>query len=167
MSTVKSSPADAAKAILNTPPVSTVKDLEPIKVVPPKSKLVPAATPSIGVTNVGEVLIAKVVPVPVCEAIEVALPTDVIGPVRLALVVTVSALPVRFPTKAVEEIEVAPVTTPASTTMVPSKTNCCPARGVMSKSVPAVELMVLRLRFKLSICNAVKVPKEVMLGCVA
>ena len=40
---------------------------------------------------VGAVFITKVVPVPVCEAIEVALPTLVIGPVRLAFVTTVVA----------------------------------------------------------------------------
>jgi hypothetical protein len=47
--------------------------------------------PSAGVTSVGEVFITKVVPVPVCEAIEVAFPTDVIGPVMLAFVVVVTA----------------------------------------------------------------------------
>ena len=47
--------------------------------------------PSAGVTSVGEVSMTKVVPVPVCAATEVALPTDVIGPVMLAFVVTVGA----------------------------------------------------------------------------
>src|SRR3982751_2934119 len=42
--------------------------------------------------KVGLALIAKVLPVPVCEATAVALPTDVIGPVRLALVVTLPAV---------------------------------------------------------------------------
>ena len=42
------------------------------------------ATPKVGVTKTGEVFMAKVVPVPVCAAIDVALPTDVIGPVRFA-----------------------------------------------------------------------------------
>jgi hypothetical protein len=46
--------------------------------------------------KVGEALIANVVPVPVCAVIAVALPEEVIGPVRLALVVTVAALPVVF-----------------------------------------------------------------------
>src|SRR5665811_367081 len=45
------------------------------------------------VVNVGVALIAKVVPVPVCDAIVVAFPTDVIGPVRFAFVTTVVALP--------------------------------------------------------------------------
>ena len=57
--------------------------------------------------KVGEADMTKVLPVPVCEAIDVALPTDVMGPVRLAFVVTVPALPdtlpvtlpVRFPLK--------------------------------------------------------------------
>lgn len=51
---------------------------------------VPAdGVPIFGVTNVGEVDITKVVPVPVCEAMLVALPIDVIGPVKFALVVAV------------------------------------------------------------------------------
>ena len=37
--------------------------------------------------------ITNVEPVPVWEATEVALPTDVIGPVRLAFVMTVPAVP--------------------------------------------------------------------------
>ena len=48
--------------------------------------------PNAGVTKVGDVFITNVVPVPVCEAIEVAFPEDVIGPVRLAFVVTVPAV---------------------------------------------------------------------------
>ena len=59
--------------------------------------LVAVATPRTGVTSVGDVFITKVVPVPVCEATLVALPTDVIGPVRFAFVVTVPALPLTFP----------------------------------------------------------------------
>lgn len=43
---------------------------------------------------VGAALITKVVPVPVCEAIAVAFPVDVIGQVRFAFVVTVAAFPV-------------------------------------------------------------------------
>ena len=42
---------------------------------------------------VGDVFITNVEPVPVCAATAVALPVEVIGPVRLALVVTVEALP--------------------------------------------------------------------------
>ncbi len=44
--------------------------------------------------NVGEALMAKVEPVPVCDAIAVALPDEVIGPVKLASVVTFDAVPV-------------------------------------------------------------------------
>jgi hypothetical protein len=58
---------------------------------------VAVATPRAGVTSVGDVSTTNFVPVPVCEAIEVALPTDVIGPVRFALVVTVAALPLMLP----------------------------------------------------------------------
>ena len=62
---------------------------------------VPVATPISGVTSVGDVLITNVSPVPVCESIDVALPTLVIGPVRFAFVVTVpavspAAVPVTF-----------------------------------------------------------------------
>ncbi len=46
-----------------------------------------------GVISVGVLFITKVEPVPVWDAIDVALPTDVMGPVKLALVVTVDALP--------------------------------------------------------------------------
>jgi len=41
---------------------------------------------------VGLVFITKVDPVPVCEVTKVALPTEVIGPVKFALVVTVPAV---------------------------------------------------------------------------
>ena len=41
--------------------------------------------------------ITKVEPVPVCEATEVVFPELVIGPDKLALVVTVAAFPVIFP----------------------------------------------------------------------
>jgi hypothetical protein len=67
---------------------------------------VPVAAPILGVTNVGDAFITNVFPVPVWDAILVAFPTLVIGPVRLALVVTVpavnpAAVPVMFvPTNA-------------------------------------------------------------------
>ena len=53
---------------------------------PPIAKLVPVATPIFGVVSVGEACITNTLPVPVCAATDVALPADVIGPVRLALV---------------------------------------------------------------------------------
>jgi hypothetical protein len=49
---------------------------------------VAVATPNSGVTSVGDVSITNFVPVPVCDAIEVALPVLVIGPVKFAFVVT-------------------------------------------------------------------------------
>ena len=55
--------------------------------------LVPVATPIFGVTRVGEVSITNRLPVPVCKAILVAFPTEVIGPVKFAFVVTDPALP--------------------------------------------------------------------------
>ena len=62
--------------------------------------------PMFGVTRVGLVSTTNFVPVPVCEAIEVALPTDVITPVRLAFVITVAAnepvpLPVTSPVRVI------------------------------------------------------------------
>ena len=55
--------------------------------VPVKFVATPAdGVPMFGVTNVGEVFITNVVPVPVWDAMLVALPTDVIGPVKFALV---------------------------------------------------------------------------------
>ena len=60
-------------------------------------RLVAVAAPIVGVTSVGHVDIAKVVPVPVCEAMLVAFPDDVIGPVNEAFVVTVAAFPVIDP----------------------------------------------------------------------
>ena len=58
--------------------------------------VVAVAAPIIGVTKVGLVSTTNFEPVPVCEAIEVAFPTDVIGPVNEAFVVTVAAEPVVF-----------------------------------------------------------------------
>ena len=49
--------------------------------------------PRTGVTSVGEVSITNLVPVPVCEAMLVAFPTEVITPVRLAFVVAVTEMP--------------------------------------------------------------------------
>jgi hypothetical protein len=70
--------------------------------------LVAVATPRTGVISVGVLSTTNLEPVPVCEAIEVALPTEVIGPVKLALVVTVAALPVVEP----EVPDTLPVTFP-------------------------------------------------------
>jgi len=85
-------------------PVKVLAVLTPIKVsVDVGSVKVPVLiiVEIVGVVIVGEVLITNVLPVPVCEATEVALPTEVIGPVRLALVVTFpavnpAAVPVRL-----------------------------------------------------------------------
>ena len=79
--------------------------------------------------------------VKVCEAINCTILLLVID----EILVEVSAFPVKAPTTAVEVIEVAPVTTPASIIIVPSRTICCPDNGLISKSVPAVEDMVFPL----------------------
>ena len=78
-----------------------------------------------------------------------------------------SVCPIVAPTKAVDVIDVAPVTTPASMIMVLSRTICCPAFGVIFKSIPAVEEMVLPFTFILSTCKAVNVPKDVIAVCAA
>ncbi len=84
----------------------------------------------------------------------------------LANAVAVSAFPVISPvispTNAVLVILVAPVTTPASTTIVPSSTICCPDNGVIVKSVPAVEEISLPFIVILSTESVVKVPNEVI-----
>jgi hypothetical protein len=125
---------------LKAPPVSTVKSLEDNKVVPPKSMDVALATPKTGVTRVGEVFITKVVPVPVCEAIAVALPTEVIGPVRLALVVTVAAFPVIEPT--IELVTSRSVNHPL-VTLVPVSPND-PVMIVFPLTVRSVAVVVAR-----------------------
>jgi hypothetical protein len=84
--------------------LSTISKLVEFKltVVPLTTRLpdnvseVPEATPIFGVTKVGLVSTTNFVPVPVCEAMEVALPIEVITPVKFALVVTVAAFPVVF-----------------------------------------------------------------------
>jgi len=78
--------------------------------VPELEELTNVAVP----VNAGAALIAKVLPVPVCEATEVAFPTDVIGPVKLAFVITVAAkLPVPLPvTPPVRVIVWSPVLVP-------------------------------------------------------
>jgi len=60
---------------------------------PVNARDVPVDAPMFGVTSVGDVFITNVLPVPVCDATDVALPTLVIGPVKLAFVTTVVALP--------------------------------------------------------------------------
>ena len=57
--------------------------------------------PTIGLDRVGALSITNLLPVPVCEATDVAFPVDVIGPVKLAFVVTPpavrpEAVPVQF-----------------------------------------------------------------------
>jgi len=75
---------------IGSTPVTPVVSGSPVKFVATPAE----GVPMFGVTKVGEVFITKVVPVPVCDAMLVALPIDVIGPVRFASVVTVAALPV-------------------------------------------------------------------------
>ena len=98
---------------------------------------VAVATPKVGVTKVGEVFITKVLPVPVCEATEVALPTEVMGPVKLASVVTVAALPVMLPT--IGLVTVRSVSVPK----LVSEEAVTPEAKVVPVSVPAAAVTVM------------------------
>ena len=78
-------------------PVASV----PLPVILTPFKVVAVASPRIGVISVGLVFMTNLLPVPVCDATLVALPTLVMGPVKLALVVTFpdvkpAAVPVQF-----------------------------------------------------------------------
>jgi len=73
-------------------PVATVETRTGAVKLPVVVRLVPVAAPIFGVTKAGDVFITKVLPVPVWDATLVALPTDVIGPVKFAFVVTFVAL---------------------------------------------------------------------------
>jgi hypothetical protein len=85
-------------------PVATFDTITGAVKLPVVVRLVPVAAPIIGVTNVGEVFITNTLPVPVWDATEVAFPTEVIGPVKFALVVTDAAVPpiLKFATGVVE-----------------------------------------------------------------
>jgi hypothetical protein len=72
-------------------PVATVEIKTGAEIFPVVVRLVPVAAPIFGVINVGDVSMTNFVPVPVCDATAVAFPTLVIGPVKLASVVTVEA----------------------------------------------------------------------------
>jgi hypothetical protein len=64
--------------------------------------LVAVATPIVGVTKVGLVSITNLLPVPVCDATEVAFPELVMGPVKFALVAF--AVVIALPTNSVVAI---------------------------------------------------------------
>ena len=76
-------------------------------------------------------------------------------------------LPVILPTNAVDVILVAPVTTPASITIVPSRTICSPASGLILRSVPESVEIVLPLILISSICAESKRPRVVIFVCAA
>jgi hypothetical protein len=95
--------------------------------------LVAVAIPIVGVTNVGDVSTTNLVPVPVWLAMLVAFPTDVIGPVKLALVVTVAALPVQEP----ELPLTLPVTLPVNAPAKPVAVNM-PVLGIKLSLVDEV-----------------------------
>lgn len=70
-------------------PVTPVVRGRPVALV----RTAAVGVPKLGVISTGDVSTTNFVPVPVCEAMEVALPTDVITPVRLAFV---ASLPLSF-----------------------------------------------------------------------
>ena len=71
--------------------------------------------------------------------------------------------PVISPTNAVDVIDVAPVTMPASTLIVPSRTIALPLTGVI---LIAPELLVISfpLMVRLSTVTVVSVPRDVIAG---
>lgn len=97
---------------------------------------VATATPILGVISVGELSTTNLVPVPVWDAMEVALPTEIITPVRLALVVTVAALPVvlwlSVGKSAATAIESTPVEVVFFTMPVPRAPKNCAADSPLS-----------------------------------
>jgi hypothetical protein len=86
--------------------------------------------PIFGVVSVGLACMTNVEPVPVWAATEVALPTDVIGPVKLALVITVAALP----TDVTPPVRFALVTTVATWLPFPGPAVTIPVSWVMPVS---------------------------------
>ena len=101
-------------------------------------------------------LTTKVEPVPVCAAIEVALPTDVITPVRLAFVTTVAALP----TLVTPPVKFALVTTVAAlpTLVTP------PVRFAFVTTVAALPTLVtppVRLAFVTTVAAKLPLPLPV------
>ena len=120
----------------------------PVPIVPTEVRDERVATAELtNVPDVGRVTLVA----PVVVSVRASAPDNVKLPEAGVNPVTVSALPVNAPVNPVEVIEVAPVITPASTTTAPSNTICWSANGVINKSVPAVELIVLPFMFKLSI----------------
>ncbi len=108
-----------------------------------------------------------IVPVTAKLPVEVIAPQPIVVAV-IARAVSAPSIPsMLVPIKSVDVIDVAPVTTPASTTIAPSRTICCPANGVIFKSVPAVEDMVFPFIVILSTDKVVKVPSEVIADCAA
>jgi len=89
-----------------------------------------------------------------------------VEPLVGAVIATLFTDPVKSPTKAVEVIEVAPVTTPASTLIVPSNTIAEPVAGVMFTG-PVEAVTVFPSIPILSTANAVSVPTLVIAGCAA
>ena len=85
-----------------------------------------------------------------------------VAAVPLTLPVTLQTTsPVKPPTNVVDVIEVAPVTTPASTLIVPSRTIAEPFAGARL-SAPDDAVILLPSKDKLSTANAVNVPTLVI-----
>ncbi len=135
--------ASSSPATVTTPLDNVIKSVSPV---------CPITAPSITtLSTVKAVKVPKLVMF-VCAAVVT------VAAVPLVLPVT---LPVILPTKAVEVILVAPVTTPASTLIVPSNTIAEPLAGVKFKA-PEFAVIVLPSMPRLSTVKAVKVPKLVI-----
>jgi hypothetical protein len=83
-------------SVVNAPVLAVVAPTVPLMLmlaVPVKLVTTPdEGVPRAGLVKLGLACITKVLPVPVCAVTEVALPDEVIGPVRFALVVTLEAV---------------------------------------------------------------------------
>lgn len=127
----------------------------PVILVPTKVE----GVPKFGVTNVGEVFITNVVPVPVCNATLVVLPTLVMGPIRFALVVTVAALPVTLP--AIGAVTVNPVKVP--TEVIAGCAAAVTVPAVVALEAVAADPVTLPAIGAVTV-NPDKVPTEVIAG---
>ena len=118
--------------------------------------------PRLGVTKVGLVSTTNLVPVPVWDAMLVALPTEVITPVRLALVMTVVAFPtlVTIPVKLALVVTV-PAVNPAAVPvmLVPTRVLGVPRLGVIRVGESSTTILLPVPVFE---ANEVALPIEVM-----
>ena len=128
--------------VVNAPVLAVVAPTVPLMLmlaVPVKLVTTPEeGVPSAGLVKLGLACITKVLPVPVCAVTAVALPDELIGPVRLALVVTVDAV-VALPT--VKDAAVPVILVPTRAEGVP-KAGEISVGDVLSTTAPDPVLLV-------------------------